>query len=129
MPEPMKIKSVDLVPAPGGYFLDILPEGGPLQRFKFHGVSQITAFSSDARRIALMATGYEEHNLKAEDVRQDDLIPSIGGGRVYSRDVEKVEPDEVGDDPTRTIHLTFAGTEAVLSVPPEDGISVLRKIQ
>jgi hypothetical protein len=133
VPEPQKIKTVDLVPAPGGYYLDVLPEGGPLQRFKFTNESQITTFSSDARRIALMACGLEEKTLAAGDVQIDDLIPGIGGGRVYSRDVEKVTPEEVdleelGGEPTHKIHLTFSGTEAVLSMPKSDGVSVVRKI-
>jgi len=128
VPEPMKIKMVDLVVAPGGFYLDVLPEDGPLQRFKFTNVSQITTFSSDARRIALLATGFEEHTLEAGDVRTDDLIPSIGGGRVYSRDIETVPADDPGEDPTRKVHLTFSGTEAVLTVPEKDGLSVVRKI-
>lgn len=133
MPEPTKIKTVDLVPAPGGYYLDVLPERGPLRRFVFTNESQITAFSSDARRIALMACGLEEKTLAAGDVEIDDLIPGIGGGRVYSRDVEKiatpeVDLEELGGDPVTKIHLTFSGTEAVLSIPEGDGISVVRKI-
>lgn len=128
MPEPMKIKTVDLVPAPGGYYLDVLPEGGPLQRFKFTNESQITTFSSDARRIALMACGLEERTVAAGGVRIDDLIPGIGGGRVYSRDVEKISAEEIGEEPDQKVHLTFSGTEAVLSIPKSDGVSVVRKI-
>lgn len=128
MPEPTKIKTVDLVPAPGGYYLDVLPEGGPLQRFKFTNESQITTFSSDARRIALMACGLEEKTLAAGDVQIDDLIAGIGGGRVYSRDVEKIAPEELGDETINKVHLTFSGTEAVLSMPKSDGVSVVRKI-
>jgi hypothetical protein len=129
----MKIKSVDLVPAPGGYFLDIVPEGEPLQRFKFHSVAQITAFSTDARRIALMAAGLEEHNLLASEVQEGDLVPSIGGGRVDSIDIEQKYKDIVSeselDETITRVHFSFQGTEAILSVPSEDGVSVVRKIK
>jgi hypothetical protein len=127
VPEPKKIKSVDLVATPAGYYLDILPEDGPLERFMFRGVSQITVFSTDARRIALLSTGFEERTLAARDVREDDLVPSIGGGRVYSIDGES-KHDDLSEDPVPTKHFTFAGTAAVLSIPEADGISVVRKI-
>ncbi len=132
MPDPMKILTVDLVPAPGGYYLDVLTKDG-LQRFQFINESQITTFSSDARRIALMACGLEEKTLAAGDVKIDDLIPGVGGGRVYSRDVEKIAPegvtvDDLGEEATQKIHLTFSGTEAVLTIPWGDGLSVVRKI-
>lgn len=131
MPEPTfvaKIKSVDVIPTADGGYLDIMTDRG-LQRFSFTNVSQLTTFSTDAKRIALLACGFEEYTLQAGEVKADDLLPSIGGGRVYSRDIETKPADNEGEDPQRIVHLTFAGTEGILSMPERDGINVVRKVR
>ena len=132
------ITSSALVPTPDGYYLDIWVDlkepgdGQKLIRFKFEDVSQMTDHSKEARRIALLATHFEELSIGAEDVQQDDLVPSLGGGTVYSIDSELRYDDE--DTQTdgvkkRWMLFTFAGTVSVLSMPAEDRITILRKIQ
>lgn len=131
MPEPQfvaKILSVDVIPTADGGYLDVMTDHG-LERFHFTNVSQLTTFSQDARRVALIATGYEELTVESDQVRPDDLVPSIGGGRVYSRDVETKAADDPAEDPRRIVHLTFSGTEAVLSIPERDGLNIVRSVR
>lgn len=137
------ISSSVLTAAPGGYYLDVWVASDAAQdqangsqrmeRFRFDSVGQMTDHSTESRRIALLAAGFEEHTLEADDVKEGDLIPSIVGGRVDSVDNEKKYKDIVQesdlDEMVKWKHFSFAGSEAILSIPASEKLTVLRKVQ
>lgn len=145
------ITSSAIVPTPDGYYLDLWTDlqeegdGQRLDRYRFQSVSQMTDHSREARRIALLATGYEELSLNAEDVQEDDMLPFLNGGSIYSIDSEKrfsastvleavvADGDNLADlrdgAKTRYMIFTFSGSAAEVSMPADNKLTVLRKIQ
>lgn len=132
------IQTVTVVPTPEGYYLDLWPnEQYPqLERWRFGSVDQLSQFSMETRRIALLATHYEELTIEAKDVLQGDLFKSLNGGTVEQ--ITEVEWEDILHDGVRrsadphsveVLQFAFYGSTALIQIKSNSLVNVLRRIQ
>lgn len=132
------LNAVVVVPTPEGYYLDLWPDDThpQLERWRFTDVNQLSQFSLETRRIALLATHYEELTIEASAVLQGDLFRSLNGGTVEH--ITEVKWEHILHDGIRrsadpyfvkVLQFAFYGSTALVQIKANSQVNVLRRIQ